>query len=97
MHQLEIQYFYPLTEQINLDLDYTLTHNYEQEKKNKMLATSVYYSLLNAGVTTMSSGHIGYSYTIDVDQSPITVVSKQKPSWVRSYLYKILGVNWKVK
>ena len=40
MQQLEIQYFYPLTEQIPLDLDYTKTHEYEQETRQKYLSGS---------------------------------------------------------
>lgn len=38
MHQLEIKFFWPLTEQIPLDLDYTPCYEYsdEQHRKDKI-------------------------------------------------------------
>ena len=41
MHQLEIQYFFPLTEQVALDLDFTPCKEYEAEKQRQN------YSLIN--------------------------------------------------
>ena len=35
MSQLEIEYFWPLTEQINLNLDFTPCEEYEEEKQKK--------------------------------------------------------------
>jgi len=37
MQQLEIKFFWPLTEQIPLDLDFTHSENYTIEKKNRMI------------------------------------------------------------
>ena len=37
MRQLEIEYFFPLTEQIKLDLDFTTSEQYEKEKQEKLI------------------------------------------------------------
>ena len=37
MQQLEIEYFFPLTEQIKLDLDFTTSEQYEKEKQEKLI------------------------------------------------------------
>lgn len=52
-HQLEIQYFWPLTEQIELDLDYSNCH------KPKIESSPIIGSLYTIGdgnITTMISG-----------------------------------------
>ena len=35
MQQLEMQYFFPLTEQIELDLDFTESEKYDEERCKK--------------------------------------------------------------
>ena len=35
MQQLEIQYFFPLTEQIELDLDFTESEQYDEQRRIK--------------------------------------------------------------
>lgn len=41
MKQLEIEFFYPLTEQIALDLDYTPSIEFAEEQRKKMWTDSV--------------------------------------------------------
>ena len=41
MYQQEIKFFWPLTEQISLDLDYTPSLEYIKEKQNRELQNSV--------------------------------------------------------
>lgn len=96
MHQLEIQYFYPLTEQIPLDLDFGPSLNYEHEKLQQRISSSV---LIAGGTGTAwaTISNIEPSFCIDIDQTPLTVMSKNKPSIFRRYLYKIMGVKWKAK
>jgi hypothetical protein len=97
MQQLEIKYFFPLTEQMPLDLDYTETTAYEQKKRQEMWSANT--------ITISNGGTIGYnfvsalepSFTIDVDQVPITIVSKDKPNFVKRWIYKTLGMKWKAK
>jgi len=88
MRQLEIQYFWPLTEQISLDLDFTES---EKPKFWTAGASSGTFLIANGG------GNIESSLTIDVDSCPITIRSKEKPNFIKRYIYKVLGVKWKVK
>lgn len=89
MRQLEIQYFWPLTEQMELDLDYAPTHLH-------------YRAQGVAGVHSMPIAGSVYEFTtvpttiglhVDLDQLPITVTGK--PSWFRKTIFKLLGLQWK--
>lgn len=96
MQQQEIQFFWPLTEQISLDLDFKPSQDYDAKKRADTLAGCV---LMAGGTGTAwaTIGNIEPSFCIDIDQTPLTVVSKTKPSIFRRYLYKIMGVKWKAK
>jgi hypothetical protein len=104
MQQLEISYFFPLTEQIPLDLDFTLTEKYILEKRAEQARSSLSFtsgmglvSIGNGGTTwTTISNNLGNpSFTINVDAMPITVVSKKKPNFVMRFIYKSMGMKWK--
>ena len=99
MQQLEIQYFYPLTEQIPLDLDYKPCNDYSEEQRKKQTYTGYTLNSWSANGTTAwatISNNIGNpSFTINVDQMPITIVSKKKPNFVKQFIYKTLGMKWK--
>lgn len=105
MQQLEIEYFFPLTEQIPLELDFTLTEKYILDKRAEQLQNSTVisgsYLISNGGTgstwTTMSTNLGSPSFTINVDAMPITIKSKTKPNFFRRYIYKILGMKWKVE
>ena len=104
MQQLEIQYFYPLTEQILLDLDFKPCTDYEERKRKERFAESV-ISLTTSGMllsnggttwTTVSNNNLGSpSFTINVDAMPITVISKKKPNFIMRFIYKSMGMKWK--
>lgn len=99
MQQLEIKFFWPLTEQIPLDLDFKPSEEYEDEKRavrywaNNTIASGMFTS----GILTGSSSTITQNFIVDVDNTPITVMSKEKPNFIKRYIYKILGVQWKAK
>ena len=100
MDQLEIEYFYPLEEQIELDLDFTPCKEYEEQKQRELWASAASGSVLisgGTGTTWATISNIEPSFCIDIDQTPLTVVSKTKPNIFRKYLYKIMGVKWKAK
>ena len=107
MQQLNIEYFFPLTEQIPLDLDFTQTEKYILDKraeqaKNSVTAMSGSYLLSNGGVdttwATVTNSHIGSpSFTINVDAMPITIVSKKKPNFIMKFIYKSMGMKWKAE
>jgi len=97
MNQLEIQYFYPLTEQIPLDLDYTPSIQYQNEKREELLSNCILISTGGNGTVWATINNLQPSFCIDIDQTPLTVVSKTKPNFFRRYLYKIMGLKWKAK
>ena len=103
MQQLEIEYFFPLTEQINLDLDFTLTENYILDKRAEQAKNSVTSGMLlsvgNGGTTwTTISNNLGNpSFTINVDTMPITIISKNKPNFIMKFIYKSMGMKWKAE
>jgi hypothetical protein len=98
MQQLEIQYFFPLTEQIPLDLDYTKTLEYIAEQRNKLFQNSI----------TLSSMAVGNSYTAvslttnSIDWENSTRLgsweienNKRKPTFLQKVLMKkIFGMKW---
>jgi len=105
MQQLEIEYFFPLTEQIPLELDFTLTEKYILDKRAEQLQNSTVisgsYLLSNGGTgstwTTMSTNLGSPSFTINVDAMPITIVSKKKPNFILKFIYKSMGMKWKAE
>ena len=97
MQQLEIEYFWPLTQQLDLSLDYEPSRMYAKEL-NRQRSSLTVIGCGNGGTSfTISACKVEPSFTIDVDQSPITIVSKNKPNFVKRYIYKVLGLKWKAK
>ena len=103
MQQLNIEYFFPLTEQIPLDLDFTLTEKYILDKRADQAKNSVTSGMLlsvgNGGTTwtTMSTNLGSPSFTINVDAMPITIISKKKPNFIMKFIYKSMGMKWKAE
>lgn len=92
MQQLEIKFFWPLTEQISLDLDYT--NCAKPNSKNLSSTSSPSYVLspnsLNNSVIISAS-----SFVLDVEN---TVIKTQKEiPFYRKMLYKLLGLTWEIK
>jgi len=96
MQQLNIDYFFPLTEQVPLDLDFKPCEEHakqlqEERWKNSVTITTGMGLLVGNGGTTW----VNPSFTINVDQTPITIVSKKKPNFIKQFIYKSLGMKWK--
>lgn len=90
MQQLQFDFFYPLTEQIPLDLDYSVC--VEQELYVPIHTGPLY--LINTGSTgynTITASHL----TLDIETTKIKV--KEEPSLCRKVLYKCLGLQWEKK
>lgn len=88
MHeQLKIEFFWPLTEQIELDLDYTGCH------KLPIYTTLPINSTGSYTFTATNGGTITSSFNIDLDRTPV-VVTGEMP-WYRKLAYKILGIKVK--
>jgi hypothetical protein len=89
MQQLEIQFFWPLTEQIPLDLDYT-------DCEAPKLSTPNLYSnciIQNTDWNTVSV--VAGNLSIDVDTAVIK--TKDEPPFYRKMLYKMMGIKWEKK
>ena len=96
--QLEIKFFYPLTEQIPLELDFKLCLDYEERKRKESLYTGnrIDYWGNGAGlIYTTTSSVIASSFTIDMDKIPITIQSKYRPNIIKRLIYWSLGMKWK--
>jgi hypothetical protein len=86
--QTEIQFFFPLTEQISLELDYTGCAK---------PITTVYTYPRSVSLTGVDFVNYPTTWTtsINVDTNNITITSKNIPPLYRRVLYKLLGINWK--
>lgn len=85
MKQLELEFFFPLTEQIPLDLDYS------------NCAKSVFTNntiISNGGTYTITDSNIQTGISLNLDQLNATVTSKNMP-WYRRVLYRALGIKIK--
>lgn len=98
--QLEIQFFWPCTEQIPLDLDYTECNQPKYYVPSvpwgsigPSLSGETVYTLANQqwSTTSISAGKL----QLDVDTTVIKV--NGKPPMIRRALYKLLGIHWEIK
>lgn len=93
MYQTEIKFFWPLTEQIPLDLDYA---NCERPSLSYPLnnTTSQAYTISNGGTwTTMQIS--GSQLNLDVEE--IKFKMKKEPGLLRKLAYKVLGLKWELR
>jgi hypothetical protein len=93
MRQLEIDYFWPLTEQIPLGL------NYEGCEKPKLTIDSVIdsgqtFTISNGwdtGTVSITASHLN----LDIDTTVVKV--KETPNLCSRIIYKCLGLKWEKK
>jgi hypothetical protein len=100
MQQLNIEYFFSLTEQIPLELGFKPCTDYAEEQRKKQNYTGYTLNNWHGGGTewaTMSTNIGSPSFTVNVDQCPITIISKNKPNFVKQFIYKTLGMKWKAE
>lgn len=84
--QLEIKYFWPLTEQIPLDLDYT-----NCATKNNYAYSNVTY---DGGTGTTFAPTWTTISTLCINAEDI-VFPEMKMTWYRKALFKLMGFKWK--
>jgi hypothetical protein len=100
MQQLSIDFFWPLTEQIPLDLDYTDCNKpqltYPTGSSGFTLRDNFPTELFRIdGGGTGTTSIISARLNLDVDTTVIK--SKTKPPLIRRGLYKLLGLKWEIK
>ena len=87
--QTEIKFFFPLTEQLELNLDYGPTHiHYRAQGIAGVHSLPILGSIHEFTTTTWTT-------SINLDTNNITITSKNIPPLYRRILYKLLGINWK--
>ena len=89
MYQQSIEFFWPLTEQIPLGLDYTECDKLKYTLSNSKLLTN------GVGISAILYDPPTWTTCINVDTNNITITSKNKPPLYRRLLFKLLGINWK--
>jgi hypothetical protein len=97
MYQQSIQFFWPLTEQIPLDLDYTDCHRPKltmpTDGTNSItVSTATWTTAINPQLTVTPINSVG-----ELTIGGINVGLDKKPTWLQSKLFKLLGFNWKDK
>jgi len=98
MKQVEIEFFYPLTEQVVLDLDFTRCEEYQRELRAKMFAGSVIATDGSQGQFYLAVGsNVASGFVIDRDSTPFTIRSEKKPNIIQRMVYRALGLKWEVK
>ena len=94
--QTEIQFFFPLTEQISLGLDYT---GCEKPQSYTLSSDTGVYTVGGLSWSTISP-QLTIHATNSVGQLNIGGVSiglEKHPTWYQRVVYKLLGFNWKDK
>ena len=93
MRQLDIEFFWPLSEQIPLDLDY-----YECEKPKHYIThpMSGTFLISNGGISGTTSSYLSAG-NLFVDVSTAIFKVDKKPNIIRRSLYKALGLKWEKK
>jgi hypothetical protein len=87
MNQLEFKFFWPLTEQIPLDLDYSDC----DPPKLTMPGTGIAFGN-TTGIYATSSTSLAAPY-LRIDNENITVAFPKKQPWYRKWIYKLLGIK----
>lgn len=106
MYQQEIQFFWPLTEQIPLDLDYSTCKSYEEEKQRMWLSGST-GTVLMAGGTGLTWAVPNNSIAFRPDNDSVgywkvgeglQMHNRKKPNWLHQQMTKIFfGWKWENK
>jgi hypothetical protein len=96
MHQQEFKFFWPLTEQIPLDLDYSncvKLKNCTINQNNGIISLSTGHTWTTSAMTLTANK---IETTIGIETPGLTMKSKKKPNVVRRALYSILGIKWRI-
>jgi len=88
--QLNFQFFWPLTEQIPLELDYTDCAK-PQLSYPLLPYGSITFGPYATGHTTITAAHL----SLDIDTTTLKV--REKPGLCRRTILKCLGLKWEIK
>lgn len=88
MYQQEIQFFWPLTEQIPLELDFTDCDT------RRSITTSVNtgYGLYNFAACAVTTSVVNTT-GLEIRSGTITIKDDKMP-WYRKVMFKLMGFKW---
>ena len=106
MHQqLEIKFFFPFTEQIPLGLNFSECEEYAEKLKKERWESR--YRITNNDTIGLYTLNNSISFTTPIWQNPIGDITvevdhiifkvKNKPNLFKRFVYKFIGLNWRVK
>jgi hypothetical protein len=89
MEQLSIQFFWPLTEQIPLELDYT-------DCAKKVDLSNKNFGILGGGngFRIVDTGVITSSTVLNINEDSVKLSLKETPPWYRRIMFELLGIKW---
>jgi len=102
MKQLEIEFFWPLTEQITLDLDFTESDEFYEELFRRESVAVLNHTDIYAYAPTATSIQIqpspNYAGHWEVCGKNFQIFREKRPSWFHRKLNRLLiGWEWKDK
>lgn len=95
MKQLELDLFFPLTQQFSLDLDYS-QGNHKKYYTVDYPGTNIAWN--NGENITTSTSLVTNSvrtFELHIDDDGLTLVSETKPNLIRRLMYKLIGFKWR--
>ena len=94
MYQQEIQFFWPLTEQIKLDLDFKPCADYEEAQRKKQLYTGYNFDTwAGTGMVLMSTGS-NVAWSTRLGNWEIPDETKQPSKFQKFMMKYFLGWKW---
>ena len=95
MYQQQIEFFWPLTEQIPLNLDYS-----NCTKPALTVTTPISMpqglSLSVAPPTWTTSSSTWTTSSFRLQENTTTMVVQKEPNFIRKFIYKLIGFKWEV-
>ena len=93
MYQQELKFFWPLTEQIPFDLDYS-----DCERPKLSLPISAATNCVLTSRSNWDNTIVNFTAShLNLDVESTTVKLKDKPGFIRRSLYDCLGLKWELK
>ena len=93
MYQQEIKFFWPLREQIPLELDYT---NCEKPKLTVSQPTGQTFFTNGTTAATWVAMEVS-PQRLSIDVEEVIFKQRKQPSLLRRIVYKIIGLKWEMR
>ena len=95
MRQQEIEFFWPLTEQLPLELNYSDCNKAQLSLSTNIIGDGKLYRIGATGNATWSTSVVASNMTIDVGTTVFKV--EEHPPLYRRALYKLMNIRWEKK